>query len=238
MVATTMTDEQIRDLFAPFFQATRAGSDNPRGNYACVFCADAVPNNTVAAVSFAGAVKRWAHVDCLRHIAGSNLLTDSKAKKKAQLAQQERRTTERKAGRSQETTTATLPAGHVCPTVPASTALAVQVEALREEIEKEYEDDIDTAIDLIQKQTAKIAELEDLLRLSKADYGVMYEKATTLERQLSQIMADSVAQPTTTPDSSEQTTEPESVTTTSKKRARNLTPEQQAQRKALLAKAS
>lgn len=225
MTATTLTDEQIRDLFAPFFQATRAGTDNPRGNYACVFCQTVVPNNAVAAVSFSGAVKRWAHVDCLRHVAGSNLLTDAKAKKKAQLAQQERRTTERKAGRTGETTTATLPAGHVCPPVPA-----VDTAALRDEIEKEYEEDIDAAIDLIQKQDAEIKRLT--IELAAANSELEYA-----QDQLSKIMVASVTHPTT-PDASEQTTEPAPTTPTSKKRARNLTPEQQAQRKALLAKAS
>lgn len=149
-MATQMTSAQIRDLFQPFFEATRAATDNARGNYDCVFCHKPVANNETAGRSFTTDMPRWAHVDCLRKVPGASLNTDKRAKAKAAEAAKERWTALRKAQRDAAQ-----------PTIDKDT-LRAEIEAeLRVKIDAEYAETIQQAVDLIRSLREQVKTLTE-----------------------------------------------------------------------------
>lgn len=166
MKQTTTID--ILAVFAPFFSSTRAGTDYAGGNYACLLCAARVDNGATEAVSFSGTTKRWAHVACLQ-AKGGVVISDKKAKARAQAAFKEWGKAARAAKREQGASVP-MPTDHVCPTVtPVDTdALRASITA---EIEAEYDEIFQEAVDTLNDLRAQVARLtaeRDALKAASA----------------------------------------------------------------------
>lgn len=163
---TALTD--TLSTYAPFFEATRASTgDNPRANYACLFCDLRVENGETAAVSFSGPMKRWAHVACLRQLRGAVLSTDKRAKSKAQDAASVRWKAARTATRDQLAGTVSIDVAKLEDEIANRLRAEIRQEieaTLRDQIETEIDDDygeqIDEAIKLIEELRQENATLK------------------------------------------------------------------------------
>lgn len=170
-MATLKLLPNAADLYAthaPFFESgVRFVSD--KGNYACVLCGvDVTPNDAVG-LSYTIGRGHWTHVACLRGVPNATLSTDNAAKKKARKAAQERAATERAAQRQDKQAQQT-----------------VDIDKLRAEIraevEKEYQEQIDSAVSLLEEMEQELNRLEKENETLRATTDKKAERRARLQK--------------------------------------------------------